>query len=71
MALPGRLWPRGPAVGRPPDADPLQLQAAQLFADDLAAGCVPSVRTIRTRLHVGQPHAQRTQANLASLAACK
>jgi hypothetical protein len=96
MALPVRLWPRGPrsrsscellmmiirstpvpadvtAVaglsGRPPDADPLQVQAAQLFADDLAAGRVPSVRAIRTRLHVGQPRAQRAQAYLASLTA--
>jgi hypothetical protein len=24
--------------GRPPDADPLQMQVAQVFADDLAAG---------------------------------
>jgi hypothetical protein len=47
--------------GRWPDADPLQVQAAQLFADDLAAGRVPSVHAIRTRLHVGQPHAQRAQ----------
>jgi hypothetical protein len=55
--------------GRPPDADPLQMQAAQLFANDLAAGRIPSVRAIRTRLHVGQPRAQRAQAYLASLAA--
>jgi len=55
--------------GRPSDADPLQVQAAQLFADDLAAGRVPSVRAIRARLHVGQPRAQRAQAYLARLAA--
>ena len=32
--------------GRPPDADPLQMQVAQVFADDLAAGRVASVRAI-------------------------
>jgi len=35
--------------GRPPDADPLQMQVAQVFADDLAAGRVASVRAIETR----------------------
>ena len=54
--------------GRLPDADPLQMQAEDLFADDLAAGRVPSVRVIRTRLHVGQSRAQWAQAHLASLA---
>ncbi|MGP0027190.1 MAG: hypothetical protein ACLPKE_28105 [Streptosporangiaceae bacterium] len=32
--------------GRPPDADPLQMQVAQVFADDLVAGRVASVRAI-------------------------
>jgi hypothetical protein len=36
----------------PSDAGPLQVQATQVFADDLAAGRVPSVCAIRTRLHV-------------------
>jgi hypothetical protein len=49
------------------DADPLQAEAAQAFADDLAANHVPSVRTIRARLHVGQPRAQRVQAYLATI----
>ena len=53
----------------PPDADPLKVQAVQVFADDLAAGRVPSVRAIRARLHVGQPRAQRAQAYLAGLTA--
>jgi hypothetical protein len=51
----------------PPDAHPLQARAAQAFADDLAAGRVPPARAIGTRLHVGQPRAQRTQAYLAGL----
>ena len=38
---------------RMPDTDPLQAQAAQAFAVELAAGRVPSVRAIRARLHVG------------------
>lgn len=41
------------------DADPLQEQAAELFAEQLAADRVPSVRAIRAQLHVGQPRAQR------------
>jgi hypothetical protein len=50
-----------------PDADPMQVQAAQLFADDLAADRVPSVRAIRARLHVGQPRAQRVRTCLVTL----
>jgi hypothetical protein len=37
------------------DADPLQQQAAELFAGQFAADRVPSVRAIRAQLHVGQP----------------
>jgi len=33
--------------------DPLQEQAAEVFADQLAADRVPSIRAIRARLHVG------------------
>jgi hypothetical protein len=51
-----------------PDADPMQLQAAQLF-DDLAAARVPSVRAIRARLHVGQSRAQGVRTYLATLVA--
>jgi hypothetical protein len=61
-----------PAGGAPEtenDADPLQEQAAELFADDLAADRVPSVRAIRAQLHVGQPRAQRLRDYLATGAA--
>jgi hypothetical protein len=51
-----------------PKADPLHEHAAQLFADDLAADRVPSIRAIRAQLHVGQPRAQRVGAYLAVLA---
>ena len=43
-------------------------QAAELFADDLAAGKVPGVRRIRRELHVGQPRAQEVREYLTVLA---
>ena len=49
--------------------DVLQAQAAEEFAADVAAGHMPSIRTIRARLHVGQPRAQLVRAYLATLAA--
>lgn len=48
------------------DADPLQEQAAELFAAQLAADRVPSVRAIRAQLHVGQPRAQKLRDYLAA-----
>ena len=65
--LPGTGAALGAASERMPDADPLQAQAAHAFAVELAAGRVPSVRAIRTRMHVGQPRAQRVRAYLAAL----
>jgi hypothetical protein len=47
--------------------DPLQAQAAEAFAGEVAAWRVPSVRAIRARLHVGQSRAQRVRANLTAL----
>jgi hypothetical protein len=41
------------------EADPLQEQAVEVFAEQLAADQVPSIRAIRAQLHVGQPRAQR------------
>lgn len=49
--------------------DALQIQAGEEFADDLTAGRMPSIRTIRARLHVGQPRAQLVRVYLATLAA--
>jgi uncharacterized protein DUF2637 len=49
--------------------DPLQAQAAAEFAADVASGRMPSIRTIRARLRVGQPRAQLVRAYLATLAA--
>jgi hypothetical protein len=49
--------------------DPLGEQAAEIFADQLEADRVPSVRAIRAQLHVGQPRAQRLRDYLAAGAA--
>jgi hypothetical protein len=49
--------------------DALQAQAAEEFAADVAGGRMPSIRTIRARLHVGQPRAQLVRAYLSTLAA--
>jgi hypothetical protein len=51
--LPGTGAARGGPPECVPSTSPLQVQAAQAFATELAAGCVPSVRVIRARLHVG------------------
>ena len=50
------------------EEDPLRVQAAEAFAADVAAGHLPSIRAIRSRLHVGQPRAQQIRAYLAALA---
>lgn len=57
------------APGTQCEADPLQGHAAQLFAEQLAADRVPSVRAIRTQLHVGQVRAERLRDYLAAGAA--
>jgi Protein of unknown function (DUF2637) len=58
------------AVLRPHDGasaiDPLGEQAAVVFADELAADRVSSIRAIRAALHVGQPRAQRLREYLAA-----
>jgi len=56
-----------PATGH--DMDPHQERAAELFAGQLAADGVPSVRAIRAQLNVGQPRAQRLRDFLAAGAA--
>lgn len=48
-------------------ADPLHEEAVHVFAGDLRAARVPSVRAIRARLHVGQPRAQRIRGYLAAI----
>lgn len=50
-----------------PDLDPLQVQATDAFADDVATGRIPTIRKIRARLRIGQPRAQQIQAYLSAL----
>jgi len=45
----------------------LHVQAATTFSAELAAGRIPSIRAIRSQLHVGQPRAQNVRAHLATL----
>jgi hypothetical protein len=49
-----------------PISDPLQGQAAEVFAAHLATNRVPSIRAVRAQLHVGQPRAQRLRDYLAA-----
>lgn len=49
-------------------ADPLRVQAAEVFAAEVAVGRVPPIRAIRSRLRVGQSRAQQVRACLAALA---
>jgi hypothetical protein len=58
----------GPGASCATDNDLLRAQASEEFAGEVAAGRVPSVRVIRTRLHVGQPRVQRIRTYLAALA---
>jgi hypothetical protein len=40
------------------------LEAAEAFADELAAGQVPTIRAIRSRVRIGQTRAQHVRAHL-------
>lgn len=51
------------------DGDPLRIQAANAFGNEIAAGRVPSIRAIRARLRVGQSRAQHVRAHLSALMA--
>lgn len=51
-----------------PVLDPLEEQAVEVLAGELAADRIPSVRAIRAALHVGQPGAQRLREYLAAVA---
>jgi hypothetical protein len=66
LVIRGSQVPADGAPGPERDADPLREQAVELFAGQLAADRLPSVRAIRAQLHVGQPRAQRLRDYLAS-----
>jgi len=65
MVIRGSQVGPGSVPGKAEDRDPLHEQAVEVFADQLAEDRVPSVRAIRTQLHVGQPRAQRLRDHLA------
>jgi len=44
-------------------------EAARIFAADLSAGLLPSVRRVRREMHLGQPRAQQVHAYLSALTA--
>jgi hypothetical protein len=56
-----------PVPSSVPVADPLRVQAAEMFADQIATGTIPTIRAIRAALRVGQPRAQQIQSYLADL----
>jgi hypothetical protein len=62
-----RAQAEGGSGGVVPPPDPLQEHAGRMFADELAAARVPSIRAIRARLHVGQPRAQRIRSYLNAI----
>ena len=66
MLIRGSQVPPAGTSGTGCDADPLRQRAAVLFAGQLAADRVPSVRAIRAQLHVGQTRAQRLRDYLAT-----
>jgi hypothetical protein len=51
-----------------PEPDPVQVRAREHFAEQLAAGAVPSIRTIKSALRIGQPRAKGVHAYLTALA---
>lgn len=50
------------------ETDALGERAVVVFAADLAADRVPSIRAIRAALHVGHPRARRLRGYLAAVA---
>ncbi|WP_329249547.1 DUF2637 domain-containing protein [Actinoallomurus sp. NBC_01490] len=69
-------WLRGEPVpeaevhvpGGVPDPDPYEARAAEEFAEELGRGEVPSIRTIKRRMKIGQPRARQVRAYLDVLA---
>jgi hypothetical protein len=70
MVIRGGQMPAVTPIGHDNDSatDPLGERAAVVFAAELAAERVPSVRAIRAALHVGQSRAQRLRGYLATIA---
>ena len=65
MVIRGSRAARCGMTGSAGNPDPLGAQAAEVFAAQLAADRIPSVRAICAQFHVGQPRAQRLRDYLA------
>jgi hypothetical protein len=61
--------PDTPRGTQRPKTVPASRDLSVVFAADLAAGRVPGIRTIRSRMHCGQPTAYTVQGQLRQLAA--
>ena len=69
MVIRGSQAAPGGSAGSAGGPDPLGEHVAEIFAGQLAANRIPSIRAIRAQLHVGQPRAQRLREYLATGAA--
>ncbi|WP_395110591.1 DUF2637 domain-containing protein [Actinomadura sp. SCN-SB] len=68
-AVPGKALVPVPAEVRPAsDLEPAEVRAMTVFADDIKAGQVPSIRRIKATLRCGQAKATQVRAHLSSLA---
>jgi hypothetical protein len=67
LAVSGAVPASAPVPVPAPELNGHGTEAERLFAGDLAAGDVPSIRRIRSALHVGQPRAREIQAHLETL----
>jgi hypothetical protein len=56
-----------PARRTRPSGDPAEVRAVAVFADEIAAGQVPSIRRIKATLRCGQTKASQVREHLASL----
>lgn len=69
-------WLRGEPVpeaevhvpGGVPESDPYEARAAEEFAEEVGRGEVPSIRTIKRRMQIGQARARQVRAHLGVLA---
>jgi hypothetical protein len=65
MVIRGSQVPAAATPRSENEVDPLQETAAEVFAEQLAADRIPSIRAIRAQLHVGQLRAQHLREYLA------
>lgn len=68
VAVPAESGYTAGAVPQPvPVPEAVRVQAGRAFASELSMGEVPSIRLIRSRMHVGQARAQQIRSYLAGI----